>query len=195
MACRTLCRGVTPSHLRMVIALVILETERLYLRYQTEDDAAFVLELVNDPAWIQFIGDRGVRTVEQARSYIANGAIEMYQKYGFGLYLVARKEDDVPIGLCGLIKRDGLEDVDIGFAYLPPYRSKGYAYEAAAAVMQYARQEVGLTRVVAITNVDNHASGRLLEKIGLRFERLIQMPNDTKELKLFVYDSSRAAAE
>ncbi|QRG70547.1 GNAT family N-acetyltransferase [Brevibacillus choshinensis] len=175
--------------------MVILETERLYLRYQTEDDAAFILELVNDPAWIQFIGDRGVRTVEQARSYIANGAIAMYQKYGFGLYLVARKEDDVPIGLCGLIKRDGLEDVDIGFAYLPPYRSKGYAYEAAAAVMQYARQEVGLTRVVAITNVDNHASGRLLEKIGLRFERLIQMPNDTNELKLFVYDSSRAATD
>lgn len=175
--------------------MVILETERLYLRHQSEDDAAFVLELMNDPAWIQFIGDRGVRTVEQARSYIANGAVAMYEKYGFGLLLVARKEDHVPLGLCGLIKREGLEDVDIGFAYLPAYRSKGYAYEAAAAVMQYAREKIGLTRVVAITTQDNHASGRLLEKIGLRFERLIQLPNDKEELRLFVYEASQAASE
>ncbi|KQL49083.1 hypothetical protein AN963_04730 [Brevibacillus choshinensis] len=175
--------------------MIVLETERLYLRYQTEDDAAFILELVNDPAWLQFIGDRGVRTLEDARSYIVNGAIRSYEKDGFGFYLVERKEDHALIGMCGLVKRDGLEDVDIGFAFLPAYRSQGYAHEAASAVMQYAIQTLGLTRVVAITTQDNHASGSLLEKIGLRFERLIQMPNDPEVLKLFVYDTSLSVSE
>lgn len=175
--------------------MIVLETERLYLRFQTKDDAAFILELVTDPAWLQFIGDRGVRTLEDARSYIANGAIRSYEKDGYGFFLVERKEDHAPLGICGLVKRDGLEDVDIGFAFLPAYRSMGYAHEAATAVMQYATQTVGLTRVVAITTQDNHASGRLLEKLGLRFERLIQMPNDPEVLKLFIYDSSLAVNE
>ncbi|MED1950624.1 GNAT family N-acetyltransferase [Brevibacillus centrosporus] len=173
--------------------MIVLETERLYLRYQTLDDAPFILELVNDPAWLQFIGDRGVRTLDDARSYIANGAIKSYERDGFGFYLVERKEDHTLLGMCGLVKREGLEDVDIGFAFLPDYRSKGYAYEAASAVMQYAKETLGLTRVVAITTQDNHSSGRLLEKLGLRFERLIQMPNDTELLRLFVYDASPAS--
>jgi RimJ/RimL family protein N-acetyltransferase len=176
-----------------VICLIVLETERLYLRYQTLDDAPFILELVNDPAWLQFIGDRGVRTLDDARSYIANGAIKSYERDGFGFYLVERKEDHTLLGMCGLVKREGLEDVDIGFAFLPDYRSKGYAYEAASAVMQYAKETLGLTRVVAITTQDNHSSGRLLEKLGLRFERLVQMPNDTELLRLFVYDASPAS--
>ncbi|WP_411504146.1 GNAT family N-acetyltransferase [Brevibacillus centrosporus] len=173
--------------------MIVLETERLYLRYQTLDDAPFILELVNDPAWLQFIGDRGVRTLDDARSYIANGAIKSYERDGFGFYLVERKEDHTLLGMCGLVKREGLEDVDIGFAFLPDYRSKGYAYEAASAVMQYAKETLGLTRVVAITTQDNHSSGRLLEKLGLRFERLVQMPNDTELLRLFVYDASPAS--
>ncbi|MDR7314216.1 GNAT family N-acetyltransferase [Brevibacillus nitrificans] len=173
--------------------MIVLETERLYLRHQTLDDAAFILELVNDPAWLQFIGDRGVRTLDDARSYIANGAIKSYERDGFGFYLVERKEDHTLLGMCGLVKREGLEDVDIGFAFLPDYRSKGYAYEAASAVMQYAKETLGLTRVVAITTQDNHSSGRLLEKLGLRFERLVQMPNDTELLRLFVYDASPAS--
>ncbi|MED1794076.1 GNAT family N-acetyltransferase [Brevibacillus nitrificans] len=173
--------------------MIVLETERLYLRYQTLDDAPFILELVNDPAWLQFIGDRGVRTLDDARSYIANGAIKSYERDGFGFYLVERKEDHNLLGMCGLVKREGLEDVDVGFAFLPDYRSKGYAYEAASAVMQYAKETLGLTRVVAITTQDNHSSGRLLEKLGLRFERLIQMPNDTEMLRLFVYDASHAS--
>ncbi|MED4908617.1 GNAT family N-acetyltransferase [Brevibacillus centrosporus] len=173
--------------------MIVLETERLHLRYQTLDDAPFILELVNDPAWLQFIGDRGVRTLDDARSYIANGAIKSYERDGFGFYLVERKEDHTLLGMCGLVKREGLEDVDIGFAFLPDYRSKGYAYEAASAVMQYAKETLGLTRVVAITTQDNHSSGRLLEKLGLRFERLVQMPNDTELLRLFVYDASHAS--
>lgn len=173
--------------------MIVLETERLHLRYQTLDDAPFILELVNDPAWLQFIGDRGVRTLDDARAYIANGAIKSYERDGFGFYLVERKEDHTLLGMCGLVKREGLEDVDIGFAFLPDYRSKGYAYEAASAVMQFAKETLGLTRVVAITTQDNHSSGRLLEKLGLRFERLIQMPNDTELLRLFVYDASPAS--
>lgn len=173
--------------------MIVLETERLYLRYQTLDDAPFILVLVNDPAWLQFIGDRGVRTLDDARAYIANGAIKSYERDGFGFYLVERKEDHTLLGMCGLVKREGLEDVDIGFAFLPDYRSKGYAYEAASAVMQFAKETLGLTRVVAITTQDNQSSGRLLEKLGLRFERLIQMPNDTELLRLFVYDASSAS--
>ncbi|RNB89213.1 N-acetyltransferase [Brevibacillus nitrificans] len=173
--------------------MIVLETERLYLRYQTLDDAPFILELVNDPAWLQFIGDRGVRTLDDARSYIANGAIKSYERDGFGFYLVERKEDHNLLGMCGLVKREGLEDVDIGFAFLPDYRSKGYAYESASAVMQYAKETLGLTRVVAITTQDNQSSGRLLEKLGLRFELLIQMANDSEMLRLFVYDASHAS--
>lgn len=172
--------------------LIVLETERLCLRYQTLDDAAFILELVNDPAWLQYIGDRGVRTLEDARAYIANGAIRSYERDGFGFYLVERKEDRTLLGMCGLVRREGLDDVDIGFAFLPAYRSKGYAHEAAAAVMQYATEKLGLTRVVAITTQDNHSSRRLLEKLGLRFERLLQLPNDPEWLKLFVYDAAQA---
>ncbi|MFD2371990.1 GNAT family N-acetyltransferase [Brevibacillus sp. GCM10020057] len=175
--------------------MIVLETERLRLRYQTLDDAAFILELVNDPAWLQYIGDRGVRTLEDARAYIANGAIRSYERDGFGFYLVERKEDRTLLGMCGLVRREGLEDVDIGYAFLPAYRGRGYAHEAASAVMQYATQTLGLSRVVAITAQDNHASGRLLEKLGLRFERLIQLPNAPEWLKLFVYDAAQAESD
>ncbi|WP_243522208.1 GNAT family N-acetyltransferase [Bacillus pseudomycoides] len=169
----------------------ILETERLTLRLQTTDDAAFILELLNDPSWLQFIGDRGVRTIEDARAYILNGPIRMYEQFGFCLFLVERKEDHVPIGICGLVKRDSLEDVDIGFAFLPKYWAKGYAYEAASAVMAYGIDQLGLNRIVAITTQDNHASAKLLQKVGLRFERLIQLPNDPEVLNLFVFDKRK----
>lgn len=176
----------------MVTFMKVMETDRLLLRYQTQDDAAFVLQLVNDPQWLQYIGDRGVRTLEDARAYIANGAMRMYEQYGFGLFLVERKEDSTPLGICGLVKRDGLDDIDIGFAFLPAYRAQGYAYEAASAVMEYAVNKLGLARVVAITTQDNDASARLLQKIGLRFERLFQLPGDPDVLKLFSYDSTQA---
>ncbi|GED66423.1 alanine acetyltransferase [Brevibacillus reuszeri] len=171
----------------------VLETDRLILRWQTVEDAPFILSLVNDPAWLQFIGDRGVRTVEDARNYIVNSAISYYERYGFGFYLTEIKEGNVPIGICGMIKRDTLEDVDIGFAFLPDYRGMGYGYEAASAVLSYARDVVGLKRLVAITDQDNHASGRLLEKIGLHVEGTIQLGNNPEESKLFAIDFQPAA--
>ncbi|WP_068986833.1 MULTISPECIES: GNAT family N-acetyltransferase [Lysinibacillus] len=167
----------------------VLETERLTLRLQTTEDADFILELVNDPSWLQFIGDRGVRTVEDAREYILN-SINMYEKSGFCFYLVERKEDNIPLGICGLVKRDSLEDVDIGFAFLPTYWGKGYAYEAASAVLAYGLDTLGLKRIVAITTQDNYASAKLLEKVGLKFERLVQLSNDEEELRLFSLDRS-----
>lgn len=169
----------------------VLETDRLTLRLQTTDDAAFILELLNDPSWLQFIGDRGVRTLEDARDYIFNVPIRMYEQFGFSLFLVERKEDHVPIGICGLLKRDCLEDIDIGFAFLPKYRTTGYAYEAASVVMVYGIDTLGLNRIVAITTRDNHSSIKLLKKIGFQFEQLIQLPNDPEELNLFVFDKRK----
>ncbi|MEX0418104.1 GNAT family N-acetyltransferase [Bacillus sp. C30] len=167
--------------------MIVLETERLTLRWLDVKDAPFILELVNDPAWIQFIGDKGIKNLEDAKKYILNGPVDMYNKMGFGLYLVERKEDLTPIGMCGLIKRDSLEDVDIGFAFLEKFRSKGYGYESAAAVIEYGVQKLGLKRIVAITSRDNVASGTLLEKVGLRFEKIIS--DSGEDLKLFGYNA------
>ncbi|MBJ8069940.1 MULTISPECIES: GNAT family N-acetyltransferase [Bacillus] len=167
--------------------MIVLETERLTLRWFDIKDAPFILELVNDPAWIQFIGDKGVRNLEDATNYILNGPVDMYNKMGFGLYLVERKEDLTPLGMCGLIKRDSLEDVDIGFAFLEKFRSKGYGYESAAAVIEYGVQKLGMKRIVAITSIDNTVSGKLLEKVGLRFEKIIS--DSEEDLKLFGYNA------
>ena len=163
----------------------VLETDRLVLRRLSADDAEFILELLNEPSWLRFIGDRGVRTVDDARSYIVNGPMAMYARFGFGMFLTALKEGEVPIGICGLVKRDSLDDVDIGFALLPRYWSQGFAYEAASATMAYARDVLGLERIVAITTTDNHSSARLLEKLGMRFERMVRFPDDAEELRLF----------
>jgi len=171
--------------------LKVLETDRLNLRWLSTDDAEFILELLNDASFLRFIGDKGVRTLDDARDYILNGPVDMYNRLGFGLYLTELKECGAPIGICGLIKRDSLEDVDIGFAFLPKFRSKGYAYESAAAVMAHGKTVLGLKRIVAITSPDNHASGRLLEKLGLRFERMIQLSTVSKnasEVRLYASD-------
>jgi RimJ/RimL family protein N-acetyltransferase len=170
--------------------LNILETERLILREFTPDDAGFILELVNEPSFIQNIGDRGVRTLEAARSYIQNGPAASYSKNGFGLYLVMLKETNEPIGMAGLVRRDGLEDVDIGYAFLPRFWSKGYAVESAQAVKDYAKNTIGLGRLVAITDPANEGSVRVLEKIGLRYERMIRLSKDDIELKLFSVELS-----
>ena len=170
--------------------LNILETERLVLRWLNADDAPFILELLNDPLWIEFIGDRGVRSVGAARDYIMQGPVAMYQEFGFGLYLAELKSSRAPIGLCGLIKRKDLDDVDIGFALLPQYRASGYAFEASAAVIAYGRDRFHLRRIVAIASPANLASARLLEKLGLRFERKFTMPGDDEELDLFASDAA-----
>jgi len=162
----------------------ILETERLALRQFTPDDAAFILELLNEPSFIQNIGDRGVRSLEAAIHYLEAGPISSYARNGFGLYLVQLKESGESIGMCGLIKRPVLDDVDIGYAYLPKFWSKGYAVEAALAVKEQARR-LQLKRLIAITDPANIGSIRVLEKIGLTFEKMIQLSDDDIELKLF----------
>lgn len=168
--------------------MTVLETDRLILRRLTVDDSEFILELLNDPAWLRFIGDRGVRDLAAARDYILNSLVSMYERLGFGLYLTELKGEGVPVGLCGLIKRDSLEDVDIGFAFLPQFRRAGYAYESAAAVMSYGKSAFGINRLVAITSPDNHGSARLLEKLGFNFERTVKLSDDSAEVSLFASD-------
>jgi RimJ/RimL family protein N-acetyltransferase len=165
--------------------LKILETERLVLRQITTDDAAFILELLNDPSWIRFIGNKGVRTLDDARAYIRRVPMASYERHGFGLYLTAIKESGVPIGMCGLVKRDALDDVDIGFAFLPQYCGQGYAFEAAAAALAHGKRTLGLARIVAITSPDNHSSVRLLHKIGLKYERTLWLEVLGGETRLF----------
>jgi ribosomal-protein-alanine N-acetyltransferase len=165
-----------------------IETERLILRPLTEGDAGFIFELVNDFSFIQNIGDRNVRTLEDAKRYITNGPVASYARNGFGLYLVELKDTGQPIGMCGLIRRNMLNDVDIGYAYLPRYWSKGYAIEAALAMKQYAREVIGLKRMVAVVDPQNTGSIRLLEKLGMTFERMVKLAEDDIELKLFSID-------
>jgi len=168
--------------------LFTLETERLTLRELTTDDAEFSLRLLNEPSFLRFIGDKGVRNLQDARQYILNGPIASYNQNGFGLYLVVLKSTNTSIGMCGLIKRETLTDVDIGFAFLPEFWNKGYALESATAVFSYGKDVLKLPRVVAITNKDNVTSGKLLERLGLHFDRLIDLNGDGDETKLFISD-------
>lgn len=167
----------------------VLETDRLVLRRMSAGDAEFMLGLLNEPSWLRFIGDRGVRTLEDARAYILKGPVDMYDRLGFGLYIAELKEEGIPIGICGLVKRDFLEDVDIGFALLPGFWGQGYAYEAASAVMEHGKADLGLKRIVAITNPANQSSIRLLEKLGLKFDRMIRATADGPEIRLFVWEA------
>ena len=148
-------------------------------------DAPFILALLNEPSFLRFIGDKKVRTVQDAEQYILNGPVASYNRNGFGLCLVELKETHTPIGMCGLLKRDELPHADIGFAFIPDFWNQGFAYEAAAAVMNDARERLKLERILAITNQDNEASIKLLQKLGLQFERLIKMSTDSAELFLF----------
>jgi len=161
----------------------VLETERLILRRLDAEDAGFILRLVNEPSWLQNIGDRGVRTLEDAEEYLRSGPLEMYTRLGFGLFLVERKEDGVPIGLCGFLKRPTLDDVDIGFAFLPQYWGKGYGLESASAAISWGRRACGFTRILAITAPHNKASSRLLRRLDFELEG--RVPLDAQELDLY----------
>ena len=167
----------------------VIETERLTLRLLTSDDAPFTLQLLNDPAWLRFIGDRGVRTVEDAKKYIWTGPVAMYERLGFGLYMTERKSDRVPMGICGLIQRDGLADIDIGFAFLPQFRGCGYGYEAALATMACGKNTLRLKRIVGITSPDNLSSITLLEKIGLKYECMVRFPKSDDDTMLFAWSA------
>jgi len=171
----------------------VLETDRLILRWLMAADAPFVLELLNDPDWIRYIGDRGVRTVEDARGYIRRGPAASYERFGFGLYLVELKGAGTPIGICGPIRRESLVDVDLGFAFLHGFRGKGYAFEAASAALDHARRVLGIPRIVAVTTPDNHRSIELLLRLGFRFERMARLAPDDIELLLYAHDAGSAA--
>jgi RimJ/RimL family protein N-acetyltransferase len=162
-----------------------LETDRLLIRPMTVDDAPFMLRLLNDPDWLRYIGDRGVRSVDDARVYIRNGPIAMVERLGFGFGVVETRAGGTPIGICGLAQRDYLDAPDLGFALLPEHRGQGLAYEAAVAVRDFARGELRLPRLLATTRIDNVASQRLLEKLGLRFEKRIPHPEGVRELDLY----------
>lgn len=172
----------------------LLETARLRLRHLGTGDETFILALLNEPAFIRNIGDRKVRTLEDAARYIAEGPVASYERHGFGLFLVELKDDGTPVGICGLLKRPTLEDADIGFAFLAEYRGRGYASESAAAVMEYAREVLGLERVVAVTTVSNIPSISVLEKLGMSYEGMVKW-DDASELKLFARNMRRLGSE
>lgn len=168
--------------------MIVLETERLRLRHFSVDDAGFILRLLNEPSFIENVNDKGIRTLDGARAYLCDGPMASYAKYGFGLNRVEIKESGVPIGMCGLLKRDSLDDAEVGYAFLPEFWSKGYAIESTSAVVADARRTFGLTRLLAVTNAGNDASIRVLEKIGFRFEKMLKLFADEPEIKLFAYD-------
>lgn len=165
-----------------------IETERLTMRWLTLDDAELMLAIWNDPAFIRYVGDRGIRTLEEARNEMAQSALMLYATYGFGPYRMALKKNDTPIGICGLFRRDGLTDPDIGYGVLPEFCGKGYAHEAASAVIHHAKTELGLQRLVAIIAPDNQPSLRLIRKLGLRFERMHQLQDDDDEVCIYAME-------
>ena len=168
----------------------VLATARLTLRHLSTDDADFILELLNDPSFLRYIGDKGVRTRADACRYISTGPMDSYARFGFGLYLVESKDTKEPTGICGLVRRDSLEHVDVGFAFLPRFRSRGYAFESAAAVLTQARDAFALKRILAVTSRDNASSIGLLTKLGFRFERMARLSEDAEEVKVFAQDVS-----
>jgi RimJ/RimL family protein N-acetyltransferase len=166
--------------------MTVLETERLWLRPMSVDDAEFILALLNEPSFLRYIGDKQVRNLEDARQYILNGPVASYERHGLGLLLVEMKGSQMPIGMCGLLKRDELPEPDIGFALMPDFWNKGLAFEAAAAVLQDARDRLKLERLLAITSLDNDASIKLLERLGFKFDRITRLAPDREEIRLFV---------
>lgn len=166
----------------------VLETERLVLRRFSPADAPFIFDLVNQPSFIQNIGDRGVRTLSDAEGYIENGPVASYARNGFGLWRVELKKSGESIGMCGLIKREALEDVDVGYAFLPQFWGQGYGIESVKGTLEFAKNIVRLKRVVAIVDPENQGSIRVLEKAGFRYEKMIRLSADDIELKLFALD-------
>lgn len=164
---------------------IVIESARLNLRELNVHDAPFILELLNEAGFLRFIGDKGVRTLHDAREYITQGPIDSYRRHGFGLYLTSLRDSDMPVGICGLVKREALSDVDVGFALLSRFWSQGYAAESAAAVLAYAKQGLGLSRVVAITALDNAGSIAVLQKIGMTFEGEVTLVAGGEKLNLF----------
>ena len=175
------------ENITMSGVMEVARTDRLLLRWLDADDAGFILELLNEPPWIRYIGDKKVQTLQDAQRYIRNGPAAMYERLGFGLYLVQLKQGGEPIGICGLIKREALDDVDLGFAFLQRFWGNGYAFEAAAAIMAYGTSVLGLSRLVAILSPDNLRSHELLKRLGFRPEGEIRLGPDDKPVALYAF--------
>ena len=176
------------------VARAVVETGRLRIRRLDAGDAAFILELVNDPSWIQFIGDKNVRTQDDALRYLEKGPIAMYARHGFGLYAVDSKATGETLGMCGLIKRDALDDVDLGFAFLPRHRGEGFAFESANAVTAYGFGELGLRRIVAIVSFGNASSDNLLRRLRFGVEGTVRLPQDDEALQLYALGAEQFEA-
>lgn len=155
------------------------------MRWLTLEDAELMLLIWNDPAFVRHVGDRGIRTMDQARAEISKGAMRLYRDYGFGPYRVSLKDDDTAIGICGIFRREGLDEPDIGFSMLPPFCNCGYAYESASAVINYARDDLNLSHLVAIVSPDNAASVGLIKKLGLRFETMLRLPGENHDVNRY----------
>ncbi len=166
-----------------------IETERLIISEITINEASFYYELVNDPTYLKFIPDKEIYSIYDAEEQITNKIIEEYKTQGFGFYLVSLK-DKTPIGMCGLIDRDGIEMLDIGFSFLKEYRGKGFAFESSKAVIEFAKNTLKVDKIAAITTLNNIKSSNLLKRLGFKFDKNIFIPNDTEELRLFIIDLS-----
>ena len=165
----------------------VLQSERLDLRWFNGDDAAFILQLLNEPSWLQHIGDRQVRTLQQARDWVQTRLVSGYERQGMGFWAVCLRGQMEPIGLCGLIQRDTLPDVDVGYAFLPAFWGRGYAKEAAGACLRYGREVLGLQRILAITGPDNQASQRVLLGLGMQLERRCTLPGESRETLVYAW--------
>lgn len=163
----------------------VLQTERLMLRKLTLDDTDFIIELVNSPGWLQYIGYRNIHTTEDAEKYLQDGPLKSYELNGYGLLLIQLKTTKAPIGMCGLIKRDALPLPDLGYALLPAHEGKGYITEATSSYLAYVQQHFYLPKLLAITNLDNEKSIRVLEKLHFAFERYMNMSGDDHPVRLF----------
>ena len=164
----------------------LLETERLQLRWMTLDDTPMMFAVWNDPAFMQFVGDRGIRTLDEAEVSMQQGPLHLYSEYGYGPFRVIGREDGADMGVCGLYRRDGLDEPDIGFALLPDYRGKGFGYEASVAVLDHARDVLKLPRVTAIVSPSNDASIALLEKLGMCYDKAMRLPGDDEDVNLYI---------
>ncbi len=169
--------------------MIVCETERLRLCRFSDRDAAFILRLLNEPSFIEHIGDKAVRTLEDARSYLRDGPMASYERFGFGLNRVELTGSNTPIGMCGILKRASLDDTDLGNAFLPEYCGKGYASESAVAILDDARTTHGMRRVVAVVSPSNRPSIRLLEKLGFRYEKSVRLDGgESEETSLYGQD-------
>ena len=167
---------------------IVLHTERLTLARLSFDDADFIFELLNEPSFKRYIGDKGVRTRDDALVYLREVPLRQYREFGYGLYRVGADGDDRALGICGLVNRNEFPDPDLGFAFLQAHRGQGYAYESSLAVLGEARNALGLQRIIAMVDEDNESSNYLLGKLGFRFEQMVTMPGETREIRQYVLE-------